>query len=220
MFDWDLFLEICKENNVPLSSEYKVPMVEENGAIRELVPADICMALLEKEPNTLKEVNVEMDTNKLIQQIAHYMIEEGRNNTSEGNWIFYFDEVADKFSLSEDWVCIHMTEIAEELYKSDAVAEVLIHSDRDNENFNFDIDFYTGFCPNVEDKDEPQASQIFFGDISWTIYDVMGIAEQHGIKMNEVQAEEWWKKNERAFKNLLIERGNEIIEEMGFDKNS
>ena len=46
MFDWDLFLEICKENNVPLSSEYKVPMLEENGAIREMVPADIQRLLL------------------------------------------------------------------------------------------------------------------------------------------------------------------------------
>ena len=50
MFDRELFLSLCKKYNVPLSSEYKVPMIqEEDGTIRELVPEDLRRALLPKE---------------------------------------------------------------------------------------------------------------------------------------------------------------------------
>lgn len=50
MFNRELFLSLCKKYNVPLSSEYKVPMIqEEDGTIRELVPEDLRRALLQKE---------------------------------------------------------------------------------------------------------------------------------------------------------------------------
>lgn len=46
MFDWDLFLKICKDYDVPFSTEYPGPMLEENGTVRELTPADIPRLLL------------------------------------------------------------------------------------------------------------------------------------------------------------------------------
>ena len=46
MFDWELFLKICKDYNVPLSSDYKVPMLEEDGVLKELTPSDVQRALL------------------------------------------------------------------------------------------------------------------------------------------------------------------------------
>ena len=35
MFDRDLFLKLCKDYGVPLSSDYKVPMLRENGELKE-----------------------------------------------------------------------------------------------------------------------------------------------------------------------------------------
>lgn len=41
MFDRDLFLKLCKDYGVPLSSDYKVPMLRENGELKELTILDI-----------------------------------------------------------------------------------------------------------------------------------------------------------------------------------
>lgn len=41
MFDRDLFLKLCKDYGVPLSSDYKVPMLRENGELKELTLLDI-----------------------------------------------------------------------------------------------------------------------------------------------------------------------------------
>lgn len=41
MFDRDLFLKLCKEYGVPLSSDYAVPMLKENGIVKELAPSDL-----------------------------------------------------------------------------------------------------------------------------------------------------------------------------------
>lgn len=50
MFNRELFLELCKKYNVPFSSKYKVPMIqEEDGTIRELFPEDLRRVLLPKE---------------------------------------------------------------------------------------------------------------------------------------------------------------------------
>lgn len=50
MFNRELFLSLCKKYNVPLSSEYKVPMIqEEDGTIRELTPEYLKQVLLKKD---------------------------------------------------------------------------------------------------------------------------------------------------------------------------
>lgn len=49
-FDRELFLSLCKKYNVPFSSEYKVPMIqEEDGTIRELTPEYLKQVLLQEE---------------------------------------------------------------------------------------------------------------------------------------------------------------------------
>ena len=56
MFDRELFLELCKKYNVPFSSKYKVPMIqEEDGTIRELFPEDLRRVLLPKENDNDKQ---------------------------------------------------------------------------------------------------------------------------------------------------------------------
>lgn len=77
MFNWDLFLNICKEYGVPLSSEYKVPMLEENGELRELTAEDIRRTLppvtevfdYQANPYSFKESvpeKIELDTADLL----------------------------------------------------------------------------------------------------------------------------------------------------------
>ena len=41
MFDRELFLKLCKDYGVPFSSDYKVPMLRENGELKELTSSDI-----------------------------------------------------------------------------------------------------------------------------------------------------------------------------------
>lgn len=49
-FDRKLFLSLCKKYNVPLSSEYKVPMIqEEDGTIRALTPEYLKQVLLQED---------------------------------------------------------------------------------------------------------------------------------------------------------------------------
>ena len=41
MFDRELFFKLCKDYGVPFSSDYKVPMLNENGELKELTSSDI-----------------------------------------------------------------------------------------------------------------------------------------------------------------------------------
>lgn len=41
MFDRELFFKLCKDYGVPFSSNYKVPMLNENGELKELTSSDI-----------------------------------------------------------------------------------------------------------------------------------------------------------------------------------
>ena len=41
--------------------------------------------------------------------------------------------------------------------------------------------------------------------------DVIAAAERNGVTLTEVQAEKWLEKNERWFKEMLTEYGNEVL---------
>ncbi len=50
MFDRELFLELCKKYNVPFSSKYKAPMIQEkDGTIRELTSEYLKQVLLKRD---------------------------------------------------------------------------------------------------------------------------------------------------------------------------
>ena len=83
------------------------------------------------------------------QTIAEYMIHIGTEETTTGNWHFGFDTLNRRFGLKlqDDTEMVEM--IRGELYKQPGiVADVDIY---DND---FDLLFYTEFCPLV-DEDEP-----------------------------------------------------------------
>lgn len=80
------------------------------------------------------------------------MIKEGTEQTNEGNWIFYFEELTEKFIVCFEWIQESVNDIIEELERCQEVAQF----DYEN-NSSFSIYFYTEFCVNMEnlkEKDE------------------------------------------------------------------
>lgn len=100
-----------------------------------------------------------MDENKvvkqiaIIKQIADWMIKDGTKNTTEGNWIFNIEKITEKFGVTRNWVTAYREEIVDALYEHEAVADVVYEWFPDGTVDYFDIDFYTGFCPNIDDED-------------------------------------------------------------------
>lgn len=163
-----------------------------------------------------------MDDNLMERQIADYMVKYGTENTNYGAWVFEVDELAKKFDVTEEWIQEHDDGIMSELYlrqEVEGVEQTWAGSDWHLENF--DVDFYTDYCPNyIEDEQEKDdgVNQYWFAETRWCTDDIIGIAKGNGIEMTPQQAEQWWKKNENWFKNALVEYGNEVLEDADFDE--
>lgn len=56
--------------------------------------------------------------------------------------------------------------------------------------------------------------QPWHGITRWCADDVIGVAKSVGREMSVAQAENWWTANEKAFKNTMVEAGNELLETM------
>lgn len=85
---------------------------------------------------------------KLEKTIAAWMVAEGCNQTTEGNWVFYHSEVEKLFGLSHESLIEIAPKIVDEIYHFEAVADVEC-LERANERFKypyFDICFYLGYC--------------------------------------------------------------------------
>lgn len=87
-----------------------------------------------------------MQTEK-YKQIADYMIAEGCEQTTQGNWIFYYDEINSKFGVSLPDDSDLINDIAEYIYaeKSEIVSDLDLSQ-------GFDLDFYTDCCPNIDES--------------------------------------------------------------------
>ena len=158
----------------------------------------------------------------LIEKIVDWMIKEGTAETTEGNWIFYADELYEKFRVSESWLKTFQEEIENAFYEREEVADVIVLNNS-FEGFGFDICFYTGFCPNVEeDDDEPDTSdmvgQYYFAESRWTVDDVIDAARKNDIELTPKQAESWWRKNEKSFREALIAYGNQKLTDSDFSE--
>ena len=73
-----------------------------------------------------------------VREIADKIIAEGIENTTEGNWVHYFDE----FGEDEAFAREHAEEIAAELERHQEVSDVELTPDA------FDTNFYLDYCPN------------------------------------------------------------------------
>lgn len=155
-------------------------------------------------------------------QIADYMVKYGTENTNYGTWVFEVDELAKKFDVTEEWIREHEDGIMSELYLREEVADVERElSGNDMTITLFDVDFYTNYCPNyIEDEQEKDddVNQYWFAETRWCIDDVIDAAKKKGIVLTPQQAESWWEKNEKRFKDIIVEHGNEVLEDADFDE--
>lgn len=94
--------------------------------------------------------------NERVCAIAARIIEEGTQNTTEGNWVVYFDELAGNGEFAK----ANAEEIAAELELRQEVSDVEVTPDA------FDTNFYLDYCPNYiphEDDEgyaeEPKAAE-------------------------------------------------------------
>lgn len=163
-----------------------------------------------------------MDDNMMERQIADYMVEYGTKNTNYGTWVFEVDELAKKFNITEKWIQEHEDGIMSELYLREEVADVERElSGNDMTITLFDVNFYTDYCPNyIEDEQEKDdgVNQYWFAETRWCIDDVIDAAKKKGIVLTPQQAESWWEKNEKRFKDIIVEHGNEVLEDADFDE--
>lgn len=163
-----------------------------------------------------------MDDNMMERQIADYMVKHGTENTNYGTWVFEVDELAKKFNITEKWIQEHEDGIMSELYLREEVADVERElSGNDMTITLFDVVFYTNYCPNyIEDEQEKDdgVDQYWFAPTCWCTDDVIDAAKQKGIVLTPKQAESWWEKNEKRFKDIIVEHGNEVLEDADFDE--
>ena len=79
-----------------------------------------------------------------IAEIADKIIEEGTKNTTEGNYVHFFEDFGKHAEFAKD----NAEEIAEELSKHEEVSDVELTPDA------FDTNFYLDYCPNYIPKEE------------------------------------------------------------------
>lgn len=163
-----------------------------------------------------------MDDNMMERQIADYMVKYGTENTNYGMWSFEVDELTEKFGVTKQWVQEHSDGILSELYLRQEVEDVERQfGGSDFHLENIFIWYFTDFCPNyIEDEQEKDdgVDQYWFAPKCWCTDDVIEAAKRNGIVLTPQQAEQWWQKNEKWFKDTLTEYGNEILFNANFSE--
>lgn len=92
---------------------------------------------------------------KKIDKIVNDIVNEGTENTTQGNWIINFDQ----FGEDEMFVREHIEDIAEALNKREEVADVII-----SEN-GIDTDYFTDYCPNIEEDIEDNIESVDYAKL-------------------------------------------------------
>lgn len=84
-------------------------------------------------------------------------------------------------------------------YWNKEVQDWLVHCDERQHHPKF----------NFADSDSEQSR--WFAITRWCAENVVAAAEQQGVTLTPAQAQRWLEKNEKWFKDLLVEYGNEIL---------
>ena len=79
-----------------------------------------------------------VEQTRRVREIADKIIAEGTENTTEGNWVHYFDEFGEDEAFAKE----HAEEIAAELERHQEVSDVELMPDA------FDTNYYLDYCPN------------------------------------------------------------------------
>ena len=122
----------CEEIKEALLSREEVKTV---GSDEWYIRAEFYKEYCEKLKGT-EEARREHDAR--IEAIAARIVEEGTKNTTEGNWVTFFDEL----SSDENFAKANAEKIAAELERHQEVSDVELTLDA------FDTNFYLDYCPN------------------------------------------------------------------------
>lgn len=83
----------------------------------------------------------------LAEKIVEYMVEEGTRETSTGNWVFYYSELNERFSVNLRNDNILLIEIIAALFEHHSIIDFDVDSDEEC----IDIIFGLSYCDNLED---------------------------------------------------------------------
>ena len=90
---------------------------------------------------------LDYDREDLAKVLAFWMEANGTLNTDNGSWVFYFEELDEKFgtALEEDPEMVQMIK--------DALDPEIVSIDSDTVHDDcFDLNFWTMWCPDVWDE--------------------------------------------------------------------
>ena len=107
----------------------KTDIVFKSSYIRDLITGD--------------EMRPAEHTNR-VRGIADKIIKEGTENTTQGNWVNYFEEFGDDAQFVQD----NAAQITAELEQHQEVSDVELLPDA------FDTNFYLDYCSNIEEREE------------------------------------------------------------------
>ena len=184
----------CEEIKEALLSREEVKTV---GSDEWYIRAEFYKEYCEKLKGT-EEARREHDAR--VEAIAERIVEEGTQNTTEGNWVTFFDEL----SRDENFAKANAEEIAAILELRKEVSDVELTPDA------FDTNFYLDYCPNYipqegedgyEDFDENEPSNSEQGENT----DLTAILDQTDLGGAKTR----FKNNVAAIRlvNFLDERG-------------
>ena len=98
----------------------------------------------------------------MITHIVDFMVETGTQQTSSGNWNFYFDELAGEMSrhfsdIGVDealiWLQENYLDVIDYLdERKESLSETWLNYDDEGNVEGFDINFGLAYCPNVEEE--------------------------------------------------------------------
>lgn len=133
--DYDIFL---KWNEV---AEYISNLIDKEEYFTEAEKKEYEQYILGKN-NEKSNLTIQQK----ITSIVDFIINEGTENTNEGNWNIYFDE----FGKDEEFVKEHKDEILSYLEEREEVADVVLENDR------FEVNYYLDCCANFERNEEQE----------------------------------------------------------------
>ncbi len=101
-----------------------------------------------KSPQTLTvtDKTEQTDIEVKLAAIVDYIINDGTQNTSEGNWMTYFEEFPPELG-GAGFIQENKDKIQELLSTREEVADIELNND------NFDVCYYLDYCPNVEQEE-------------------------------------------------------------------
>lgn len=80
----------------------------------------------------------------------------------------------------------------------------------------FDKDIEFEFCPKNAKKKNVDSDE-WFGIVRWTVENVIAAAAEQGVSLTAETAAAWWRNNENAFKNIMVEYGNQVLSDMDYN---